>query len=538
MNQLNLTLNALSFDHLSDELPCFFKQIADDDLSQTDLLIPKLIEETGISSDKLAFVLPDTDNKYTNAIIRHVRPGKGTYWSIPFLKAYYQFRLKEYFLSAGLVIKQNFLHNPEVWVVLPETKNGERLYNRFELRVQCGRFGTGMELLIAYLGKTTVMNTSVSDYIEQGVDPDCFNQVIHQQTIASYKYLSDEMRRDTSHLFPKPGFRLKKQLNIPFSAPDKSNHYLKYRKAIDDFRATYLKPEQLSHFLRLSTDGYITKEAFQVETDCRMVFGNNNQGTEPKYGFKNGPALLPPSPRVQLFYIMHKEDKQKALTIHQSLISKLREFTKMDFFVEKDFSIVFEDKSDPLPEIRKGLEARQFLPDRRYVAFYLSPYNKHQVRDQPGLNGIYYRVKEELHNRDIVTQTVEIGRAVTERGFIYWTANIASALVAKLGGVPWMLPAREQEDLIVGVGAFTSHDHNCRYVGSAFSFTNDGRFYGFECFRSNEVKQLAGSIVLAIREFRKNHARLNRLIIHFYKEMSNKEVKAVYEALNVYEPRN
>ncbi len=538
MSELKLTMNALAFYHNSDQLTCYFRPVAEKeiDIYHPDRVIDKLREEVGYTTGSLLFALPGRSEEGLISVTRDTRPTNGDKtrcWSISMLKAWYQFRLKEHFLSAGLLIQNNFLNNPEVWVPLPvQVKPTGQQYQRFEIRVQWGRLSKGMELLIIYSGITTVMNTSVSDYIGQGIDPDKFTEVVHYQNILRYKYPSDEARRETDVVFPKLNYNLRRLLSIPFPIPDKSNHYHKYKRAIDGFRANYLQPEQLSDLFTFSSDAYIAKETFRVETDNRMVFGYKTTNTAPQIGFKNGPVVLPPAKRIQMFYIMHKEDGGKARKIHNDLIKLLKVYSKMDFFVEGNFSIVFEDKNNPLPEIRQKLDERQFKPDRRYVAFYLSPHNKYEVHCMPEENEIYYKIKEELHNRDIASQTLEIGRAASDPNFHYWVANIASAIVAKLGGVPWQLPAQVQEDMIVGVGAFNSHDLNCRFVGSAFSFTNDGRFYGFECFRSNEVKQLAGSIKLAIREFRKNHDCLKRLIIHFYKEINYDEAKAVHQALN------
>jgi hypothetical protein len=52
-----------------------------------------------------------------------------------------------------------------------------------------------------------------------------------------------------------------------------------------------------------------------------------------------------------------------------------------------------------------------------------------------------------------------------------------------------------KNELIVGVGAFKNHLSNVRYIGSAFSFTNNGKFNKFECFMCNQTDELAGSIL-------------------------------------------
>jgi hypothetical protein len=94
------------------------------------------------------------------------------------------------------------------------------------------------------------------------------------------------------------------------------------------------------------------------------------------------------------------------------------------------------------------------------------------------------------------------------------------AINAKLGGTPWRINIQKQDELIVGVGAFKNSDTNTQYIGSAFSFDNTGAFNSFEYFQKDELRELAGSIENAIRNFSQVNGKPTRLIIHYYKEMS------------------
>lgn len=76
--------------------------------------------------------------------------------------------------------------------------------------------------------------------------------------------------------------------------------------------------------------------------------------------------------------------------------------------------------------------------------------------------------------------------------------NIAVAILAKLEGIPWRLKRPVKNELVVGIGAFKSKAVNARYIGSAFCFSNDGHFQGFNCFPANDIIMLAGSIREAV----------------------------------------
>jgi len=87
----------------------------------------------------------------------------------------------------------------------------------------------------------------------------------------------------------------------------------------------------------------------------------------------------------------------------------------------------------------------------------------------------------------------------------FYYANIAAAILAKVGGIPWKLESEPKDELVVGVGAFKSNEFGIRYT-------------------CNEIK-------VYVQDFIKKKNNLNRVIIHFYKEMSYEEIKPIKDAL-------
>jgi hypothetical protein len=105
-------------------------------------------------------------------------------------------------------------------------------------------------------------------------------------------------------------------------------------------------------------------------------------------------------------------------------------------------------------------------------------------------------------------------------------------MLAKLGGIPWKLNRPPVNELIVGVGAFYSVTQKTRFVGSAFCFNNEGMFKGFDCFKSNDTYSLAGSIREAVGKFIVTNHTAKRLVIHFYKDISKKELEPIIKTLH------
>jgi hypothetical protein len=75
----------------------------------------------------------------------------------------------------------------------------------------------------------------------------------------------------------------------------------------------------------------------------------------------------------------------------------------------------------------------------------------------------------------------------------------------------------EDDELIIGVGAFNSITLKSKYVGSAFCFDNTGRFKNFTCFGKDDTKALAGSIRDAVIKFHDKNQKRKELSYTFIK---------------------
>ena len=197
---------------------------------------------------------------------------------------------------------------------------------------------------------------------------------------------------------------------------------------------------------------------------------------------------------------------------------------------------MLENLENPLFEIEEKLDNQDFT-GAKYLAIYLTPIGKHTKAVEQ--RNVYYKVKEALLKRNISSQCIETDKMLTvlksdaEKGkdaFAYTLQNIAIAINAKLGGTLENRSPRIQE-LIIGVGAFKHSDTNIQYIGSAFSFDNTGAFNSFEYFHKDELKELVGSIESAIVDYRSTIANLERLVIHYYKDMREDEVEIIENML-------
>lgn len=211
------------------------------------------------------------------------------------------------------------------------------------------------------------------------------------------------------------------------------------------------------------------------------------------------------------------------------IFPSLNSFIKQPFHMEKEDSIAFDSMDNVVDEVRNRLRTKEKAKNTRYVALYVSPVTKETANEQQ--KNVYYALKELLLQHGITSQVIYKER-VYDKYFGYYLPNIAIALLGKLEGIPWRLNRTKKEDLIVGVGAFYSETDKHKYVGSAFCFDNEGVFKEFDCFPSDRTDMLAGSIRKAVMRYIVEHETAERLIIHFYKRISDRELQPIISTLH------
>lgn len=274
-----------------------------------------------------------------------------------------------------------------------------------------------------------------------------------------------------------------------------------------------------------------------------MINGDSNKlqfgkgiGKEPKTDLKRlGPCRpVPPPNNVKFFFIYHQSDKSLMEKLKEYFLNGYKYHPNMQDFIHQTFSfdesldICFDSVDTAVKTIWDNIKERTKQPDAKYLAVYISPVSKYE----PGFERrrIYYRIKEMLLTNGYLSQVI-FKDNISKDVFNYFLPNIQTAILAKLGGIPWRLSRESNNELIVGIGAFHSLTLKTKYVGSAFCFNNEGEFKGFDCFGSDDTISLAGSIREAVEKFLEANKKANRLIIHFYKLISKKELRPILDTL-------
>jgi len=539
----NHCFNILTFEHPQEELTLYFTNEEDENLTRIfHKLVPdEVIEAFGEQEHYYTSFTKEVDGFYP--VTKAVEPiyekkvdkhgeeysskVRNSAFSISILKRYYNNLIHNYFKTKGFLVKPNFISDTEVW--LPSKKYDKtgkfKQYDRYCLRVQFQTVTKHFELLLTFQGTSKVYKQSVEEMQEE-VSPASFNWVIFNNALYKFEELSDEGRRAYDQVFPVWNLAIRNDKNESIEVPEKANKYIKFKNAIDDFYKEYLNNEEFKSIIPITSKGFIPVEGKRLGSvspnSNQLLFGNKKKHIVPMKGINQyGPYDTGTTPKVHFFYIVHKDDKQAAETIHKYLNGKapgfkgLSKFIHIPYYPDKNLAIYYKDKTNPWPEIYSQIIDTYFNPDAT---------NIEQKR-------IYYRIKELLLKKGVSSQVIDAIKLSKNKKPHYNLPNIAIAILAKLNGTPWRLDSAIKRELVVGVGAFKNPEFDIQYVGGAFSFSNNGKFNRFECFQKDQTKELAGSIYNAVKEYAAINPEIKRLVIHFYKTMSRKELEPIEKGL-------
>jgi hypothetical protein len=438
-------------------------------------------------------------------------------------------------------VKPNFISDTEVWLPSKKyDKTGQfNLFDRYSLKVQFKTVTKQLELLVTFEGISKVYKQSV-EVLQESVSPTAFNWVLFDNGLFRFDELPNAGKRAYDQVFPVWNFKTRDALGEATEAPDKSNKYKKFKDAIDFFYNTYLNTEEFKKLIPINSNGFIPVEEIKMgrvkSNSNQLLFGEGKTDIVPMDGMNEwGPFGLSDTSNIHFFYIFHKDDFAVAERIDNYFKGKERGFKGLSKFIhtpyhtEKGFSIMFEDRENPWSEIYHKVTEKHFEPDIQYIAIYISPFSKNSP--DKSRRKIYYRLKELLLKKGIPSQVIDAEKLSKNKYPHYNLPNIAIAILAKLNGTPWRLDNTVKKELVVGVGAFKNPDFDIKYIGSAFSFSNNGKFNRFECFQQDQTKELAGSIIRAVKEYASLNPEIKRLVIHFYKTMRQDELQPIENGL-------
>lgn len=506
------------------------------------------------------------------------------------VKRYYNRKIKRYFNQIGMLVESDASNDNRVWQrsasvlhPIPYT-----IYNRFTIKVNLNHF-TGKPELILFLDRPAkVLNKSVMRFLTENIraTADLFYKVVHvkyfqdnngkriaQYSAIKYKKLGEiDEEIDYQNVFPVIGQRLAAFLAIdqveganpenikPYALT--KNRYVECYKQISQFYLKFLDNEKFRAIIPLDGNGFSPVSPMQIGKvplrSRQLLFGLNQSGEHhieylPQHGVSFGPFGQPKKcNNIQLFFVAHTSHFNLAITLADCLLNNykncfegLTRYTHMPVsLTPKGFSILFNNIDDPLPEVEEALQNRIFSPTAKYIAIYLTPIGRYA--DQKRQFKIYYRIKERLLRRNIPSQCIDAYKMIktladdrkadrdghTQTNFASVLQNMAIAINAKMGGIPWRTNAPVSKELVIGIGTFRQADSDYTYIGASFAFDNTGHFDSFAYFRPEQTTELAGAIENAIINYTKANGKPQRFIIHYFKQTNQNKADSIESVFN------
>ncbi|MDD4227586.1 MAG: Piwi domain-containing protein [Mariniphaga sp.] len=475
-------------------------------------------------------------------------------------KHYFNHKIYNYFKKKEIA-GFDYINNVEVWIKDSEQNNNETTqYLRFSLAPKFKNLTQGWELLVAFNGYSVVYNQAI-DTLD--IRTESF-RVIADGEVIKHKHLTPLQKQNISQIYPVINHSLANELNLSEHREKVKNKYLPTYRKITYFAKQYLLSDDFQQIIKFNADKFIPVPESNIykvyDNSNRLIFGGNNKGYDPYscvFGSKNFPDSYGPfqptkRQNVRFFFIYHKVNQDICTRLYNTFLNGLGAYTnkatgeitykfkplsqciKQQFNTDKGGSITFDNIDTAVTEIKSKLSQKFSGVDTKntlYVALYISPVSKDDINSP--YHEIYYKIKELLLERSITSQVINKDNP-SKSGFNFHLPNIAIAILAKIGGIPWQLETQKRNnDLIIGVGAFRSEKIGKRYVGSAFCFNKNGVFQNFDCSRDDDLEHLVSDIRKAIGMFvvQNQDRKPNRIVIHYYKTMSRKEAKPITDML-------
>lgn len=456
--------------------------------------------------------------------------------SIFFAKHYYHYRIAEYFRDVANVVHPNFINAATIWFESEsESTTVFKLYYKFTLSVRLATVTKQPELIVSFDGKSKVLKKSLMQLVSDDIATENLNWLVRNGVLVNYEDFTDEDNNFLDEYYPVLNYDLADALKFaPTPRKKNKDKYANYFININGLLTKYLNTEEFKKVIPHSGTWHQMETVSLTSKGTNLLRFGRGTHTDPYEGLKAFKPCVPaPKGHYRFFFICHESDKETANLFHkyskkEKGFINFAEFLSLPVTYDENLHIIFSNIDNPITEIQEKLSNTSLVPNTNYLAVYISPYSKYEP--DPVKRNFYYKIKQLLLQYNISSQVIH-NEKINSSDFRYSVTNIAVAILAKLGGIPWRLDREINNELVIGIGAFKTKKYNTRYIGSTFCFANDGHFKGFNVLPADNHRLLAGAIREAVEEYRNQHQDTERLIIHFYKRMSNSEIVPIIKQL-------
>jgi len=454
---------------------------------------------------------------------------------------YYEYEIYAIFKKQFRITRKSFTGAFQYWVEKPDKQQTNFIFfQKFNLYFDLSVNKQSISITIAYDGISKVLLKHVEELVNQhNLDTTLLKSVVYEKECKPYLHVPDEFRLQPNKVYPILRRALAEQLEIEWKNPRDKHKVNTAFKQINEFYENYMVADNVKELFRTKlqwTRVAAGEIATLKESDKMLAFGNNHKAENIYQAFgKYGPYRLPAALHFKVFLIYpqglsaSKQILEKHLS-GEAGFTNLKSYSHLPLVYCPTLNLEIQDVQEIESEVKRHMKTFEKEDGVQYFAFYISPYPKYGI--SPKQQQHYYRIKELLLKRRIVSQVI-VGSGMS-KNINFWIPNIALSMVAKMGGIPWKLARETDKELIVGFGAFRSHQHKKPYVGSSFCFDNEGHFQEFDCWQEVYEWAFIGQLYKAILNYKAKNKGIQRIVIHYYKELNKKEFRQVEELIDKF----
>ena len=308
---------------------------------------------------------------------------------------------------------------------------------------------------------------------------------------------------------------IKREINVSIS-PKKVSYKGLYNDIKEFYKKHLLNLE--SNTLKIQSGGFLNVPDEYIDTvyfgNNEMVFKNNRTDINAATGMRDYGSFKPSPIAKDAQFIFIYENSDDANKLYQYLKNGLKHFPGLQTYVGvpptlADLKLKYDRK-----RLKKNFDEflSEKLPDNNYKQYFvilITPFKKEEKSEN------YYYIKRELLKKGITSQFISY-QSIRSEYFHFYLPNIAIAILAKLGGIPWKLKEQSYKELIIGFN--TKKINDTKYIGSAVFFDNQGYLKNVNSYEGEDLNKISSDLKKAIKTFREeNSEELKRVVIHTYK---------------------
>lgn len=276
------------------------------------------------------------------------------------------------------------------------------------------------------------------------------------------------------------------------------------------------------------------------------IFSNKSTANSQFQGIRNYGPLQKIDKEILFVFIFEDRFKSFANELYLSLTGKSNPGTFPGF--EQMFGVVLNTSNVKQIKI-EGFSNEQLLsivdkvktyqetePNKKVIGIYIEDYAT-DTEDIVASNH-YYFMKYNFIKNNLPLQVVNY-RKLSEKNSLKWsTSNVALAMFAKMGGIPWVVKPSNNNCLILGVGSSHKRNEETGEITKYFAYTvcldSSGLYKTLEVLadetsETNYLQKLKSNLIKLLKDSRMSDYKT--CVLHLPFKIKQNEISAISEAI-------